>query len=41
MPVFQGEPDLEKLQRTAGLVQQHGITGGELDVAGLVAEPVR
>lgn len=41
MPVFQGELDLEKLQRTADLMEQHGITGGRLDVADLVAEPVR
>ena len=41
LPVFQGALDLEKLQQTADLMQQHGITGGELDVAGLVAEPVR
>ncbi|MFI7579345.1 ABC transporter substrate-binding protein [Kocuria kalidii] len=41
MPVFQGGLDLEKLQRTADLMQQHGITGDRLDVADLVAEPVR
>ncbi|MFF0990187.1 hypothetical protein [Kocuria nitroreducens] len=41
MPVFQGELDLVKLQRTADLMQWHGITGDRLDVAGLVAEAVR
>lgn len=41
MPVLQGEVDLEKLQRTADLMQRHGITGDRLDVAGLVAEAVR
>lgn len=41
MPVFQGALDLERLQRTADLMQQHGITGDRLEVPDLVADPVR
>ncbi|MFI7482511.1 ABC transporter substrate-binding protein [Kocuria sp. M1R5S2] len=41
LPVYAGELDLERLQRTADLMQQYGITGGELEVSDLVAEPVR
>ena len=38
MPRFQGELDVEQLQKTADLMLKYKITGSELDVQSLVAE---